>query len=372
MPPNPPLPPTTLESKAQRAAIMAGIREGYPRSGPQSVHLDVTNGCNARCVTCWDHSPLLHTPRTAAWKRNRVNFDTFQAVVEQLAAMGSVRHCVISGMGEPLTHPDIYRILALVQAQGWSVTLISNLVAADPEALAAAKVDQILAGVQGVRPPSYAAFHPGWSETEFFHLCKVLRRLQGGSTRVRHVQVINRDTAPELVEMVRFARTYGADRLNYKLAALGGGTEACAITNEQRDWMLREAIPAARAEAERLGVDTNLSLFEDQLLPGGRATVPLKETGCFMGHVFCRIGVDQEVYYCCNTEVHVGSIQDTPFRDLWWGPKWQALRVRMAQGNYLPACEKCGKFEQNRKWGQRIVEAFGAAERDRLIGRGAP
>jgi MoaA/NifB/PqqE/SkfB family radical SAM enzyme len=285
--------------------------------------------------------------------------------------MGSVRHCIVSGMGEPLTHPEIYRILELVRAQGWAVTLISNLVAADPEALAAAQVDQILAGIQGVRPPSYAAFHPGWSEAEFFHLCKVLRRLQGGGTRVRHVQVINRDTAPELVDMVRFARTYGAERINYKLAALGGGTEACAITEEQRAWMLHEAIPAARGEAERLGVHTNLHLFEEQLASGGRATVPLEETGCFMGHVFCRIGVDQEVFYCCNTEVRVGSLRESTFPELWWGPSWQALRVRMAKGDYLPACDKCGKFEQNRKWGQRLSAAFGPAERQRLIGRGS-
>ncbi|MEL6343338.1 MAG: radical SAM protein, partial [Myxococcota bacterium] len=175
-----------------RQQVLDGIRMGRPVIGPQSVHIDVTNGCNAACVTCWDHSPLLRVPRPAHWKRRRLPWERFSAIVDQLVEMGSVEAVVLSGMGEPLTHPRIYDMIARVKAEGWSLTMLSNLVAADIDRLAASGVDNLLVGVQGASTESYTAFHPGWSEQHFFTMCRYLRRLSRAGVQVRHVQVINR------------------------------------------------------------------------------------------------------------------------------------------------------------------------------------
>jgi MoaA/NifB/PqqE/SkfB family radical SAM enzyme len=336
-----------------RAAVLRGIRAGVPEVGPSSVHIDVTNGCNAACVTCWDHSPLLHQPRAAEWKRRRLPFDRFQAIVATLAAMGSVRHVVLSGMGEPFTHPGIYDMIAEIKRQGWELTVITNLVAADPDRLEG--VDQLLVGVQGVTPDSYTAFHPGWSEQHFFKMCRTLRRLSRTATRVRHVQVINRDTAPEVPAMVRFGASFGADRVNFKLAGLHDGTEACALTESQRAWLLEEGVPEAGRLAQELGVRTNLSLFASQLRAGGRATARIADIGCFMGYAFTRITVDEEVLFCCNVEVRVGSLRERPFEAWWYGPEWQSLRAEVAAGRYFTGCDQCGKLEQNAKWAERLA-----------------
>ena len=128
-------------------AVLAGMREGRPATGPLHVHIDITNTCNAACVTCWDHSPLLTEGRPAAWKRRRLPLARFHALLDALDAFGSVRAVVISGMGEPLTHPDAYTMLAAVKARGWHLTLMSNLVAADIDRLAPIGVDQVLVGV---------------------------------------------------------------------------------------------------------------------------------------------------------------------------------------------------------------------------------
>src|SRR6185312_12996494 len=90
------------------SAIVAAIASGTPTAGPRTVHVDVTNACNAACITCWDHSPLLHEPRSAAWKKQRWDLAAFEALVADLAAMGTVKNVILSGMGDPLVHPDIY------------------------------------------------------------------------------------------------------------------------------------------------------------------------------------------------------------------------------------------------------------------------
>ncbi|MCB9781273.1 MAG: radical SAM protein [Alphaproteobacteria bacterium] len=348
-----------LRGKQLRQRILDGIRDGHPTVGPSNVHIDITNGCNAACITCWDHSPLLATPRSTDWKRRRMSRDRFHAICDQLAALGSVRAVVVSGMGEPLTHPDVYDLLARVKAEGWHLTVLTNLVAADLDRLVDVGVDNLLVGVHGASPDAYLAFHPGWTEQHYFRMCRSLRTLVRAGVRVRHVQVIDRNTAPELVEMVRFGQLFQADRVNYKLASLADGTEQTVATTDQLRWLADRAIPDARALAAELGVPTNLDLFTAQVdaaLRGQLVTTDMVEIGCHMGHVYTRITVDGELLYCCNTALPVGHLDDGPLVDQWWGPRWQALRDRIAQAADLPGCERCGKVEQNRKWAARLAD----------------
>jgi pyruvate-formate lyase-activating enzyme len=342
--------------------ILDAIAAGVATSGPRTVHIDVTNACNAACITCWDHSPLLREPRSAVWKKRRIDLPVFERLVDDLAGMGSVRAVILSGMGDPLVHPDIYAMISRVKAQGWHLTLMTNLIAADIARLVANVPDQILVGVHGATPRAYSAFHPGWDEREFNVLCAHLRALAKTPSNVRHVQVINRDTAPELVDMIGFGARFRAERVNFKLASLYGGTESCRIDDAQRRWLIDDAVPRARARAKELGVATNLDLFARQLAAGvedDNAIVPIEDVGCFQGYVYTRITASLDVLYCCNTEVRVGSLDDGPVSQLWRGPAWEALRGRLRRGDYPVGCERCGKFEQNVEWSRRVREELG-------------
>lgn len=344
---------------ALKTAILDGLAAGTPTVGPVQVHVDVTNACNAACITCWDHSPLLKVARTKAWKSRRLPWETWRALLDDLHAFESVGAVVLSGMGEPLTHPDIYRMMADVKARGWHLTVLTNLLAADLEQLCEAGVDNLLVGVHGATPDAYSAFHPGWDESDFFAMCKGLRALARAGVPTRHVQVINRDTAPDVPAMVRFGQRYSADRVNYKLASLAGGTEDTAITPEQRRWLVDEAVPEARRLAEALGVRTNLDLFSAQLAAAAgdvMSVTSMDDVGCAMGFAYTRIAVDGTVLYCCNTAIPVGKVGDGSLASQWFGARWQETRARIGRREWFDGCERCGKFEQNVKWGQRQRE----------------
>ncbi len=345
---------TTIVDKASKRRILAGLAAGVPQGGPLQVHVDVTNACNAACITCWDHSPLLKVARSTAWKKRSMAFERFERILGQLDAFGSVRAVVLSGMGDPLVHPRIHDMMAAVKARGWHLTVLSNLLAADADRLAESGIDNLLVGVHGCTPDAYTAFHPGWTEQHFFRLCRSLRTLSEAGVPMRHVHVVNRDTAADLPLAPGFARRFGAGRVNAKLASLAGGTEACAITEDQRAWLLEEGVPRTRAEAARHGVDHNLDLFEAQLRAGGLVTTDMDAVGCAMGFVYTRITVDEDVLYCCNTELTVGSLRESTLGDLWFGDRWQQLRDRFARHDWAPGCERCGKYEQNVKWMRRL------------------
>ncbi len=210
------------------------------------------------------------------------------------------------------------------------------------------------------------AFHPGWTEQHFNDLCRYLRVLAQIGSQTRFVNVINRDNAHELCDMVRFGESFATERVNFKLASLDAGTEACSIDAAQREELTQRLIPEARALARELGVRTNLDLFERQIAAAdqsARATTPIADVGCYMGYVYTRITVEGDVLYCCNTAVRVGCLDEAPLSRLWFGNTWQSLRQRLARGDYFPGCDKCGKFEQNVKWGQRVQSASVGAPR---------
>ncbi|MBA2733389.1 MAG: radical SAM protein [Acidobacteria bacterium] len=338
---------------------IAGIARGEVIVGPQTVHFDLANGCNTNCVTCWDHSPLLWNQRTPEWKRVKMELECFERVAAEINSMNSVRSVILSGMGDPFVHPQVYEMIETVKGYGWHTTLLTNALLADPDKILDLGVDSMLISVNGVSPESYCRFHPNLEPSDFARLQEILSAFACAGKRFKHVQVINRDTAGELVEMVRFAHDYRAASITYKLASLSQGTEECAITEEQRGMLLDELVPQAETLARELGIMTNLEVFRIQLEAGGRATAPIAEIGCFMGWYYARITADGRILLCCSTEVEVGHVEQGTFSLQWFGAQWNERRTRLMSGRYFPGCAQCGKVNQNVKIGAKVKEALG-------------
>ena len=335
---------------------LMSIDRGEPLIGPKTLHIDLTNGCNTNCITCWDHSPLLTEARTAAWKRQRVDAAEAIAIVDDVMTLGGLSAVIVSGMGEPFTHPEVYEILAALKERRLHVTVITNLIPADAKKIVALSVDELLIGVHAASERAYRAFHPSFERDEWYRLLASLETFRRAGRRFKHVQVVAGCNAHELVDMIEFGESWGASQVNFKLASLAHGTEDARIDEAQRSLLLDELIPRAR----KTKLPNNLDVFERQLRAGGADTAPIDEIGCFMGYVYARVLVDGTVLFCCNTDVVVGSVRDAKFSDLWRAPRWNAMRARMRDGDYLPSCRQCGKVVQNVKYAEKFAKAFGA------------
>ncbi len=337
--------------------------------GPETVHVDITNACNTNCITCWDHSPLLDVARPAAWKQKRATPAAVEALLDDVASLGGLRAIIVSGMGDPMVHPRVYDILGAVKRRGLHLTIITNLIPADPERLLALEVDQLLIGIHGATEEAYRAFHPSFRGDEWRQLHAMLGRFAAAGRRYKHVHVICAPNAGELSGMVRLGDRYRAAQVTFKLAGLHSGTEAARITEAQRAHLGEVGVPAAAALARELGVATNLDVFARQLDAGGEATAPIAEVGCFQGHYYARVLVDGTVLYCCNTDVRVGSLAEARFSELWRGEAWSALRQRMRRGEYFASCGQCGKFNQNVALARRFEARHGRARLLAVTGR---
>ena len=357
---------------------LLALETGVPTLGPETVHIDITNSCNTNCVTCWDHSPHLALARTAAWKRQRQDLGGVTALLDDIGGISGLgvptglRALILSGMGDPLTHPDALTMIRDAKARGLHVTVITNLLAADADALLASGVDELLIGIHAASEAAYLAFHPSFRPADWLKLHAMLARFREAGRRFKHVHVICRHNAHELPAMIVQASRLAASQVNFKLASLHSGTEVAAITDEQREALLTDAIAEARELAGALGVPHNLDVFEAQLQAGGAATADIAEVGCFVGTAYSRILVDGTVLYCCNTDVVVGRLgPETSFSALWTGPAWTALRARLRRGEYFESCRQCGKFNQNVKWSEGFRRRFGEARWRVVTGRPA-
>lgn len=229
----------------------------------------------------------------------------------------------------------------------------------DPDRVAALGVDAMLVSVNGVSPASYTAFHPNLRASDFARLEWLLTRWRQLGVAVKHVQVINRDTAAELVDMVHFAARHGARQVTFKLASLGNGTEACAITEAQRVELREQLVPAARAAAAELGVVTNLEVFAQQLTAGGLATTPIEEVGCFMGWHYARITVEGALLYCCAATLQVGHLDWGRFRSSGLGRRGRHCGHRCGPGSMRRRVGSVGSSTRTSSWRRRFGSGLG-------------
>jgi len=385
--------------KRWRRDRIAGLLENRPRVGPQTVHFDLANACNTRCVTCWHHSPHLlaaHRP-SAAWKREVLPLERFVAALDELVGLGGLENVILSGMGDPTLNDALYDMVAHAADRGLHVTIITNGLRLDVARLMAAvgvvsksenldgrdispgegrpdpnaRLD-LLFSVCGVTPKTWQDFHAHPRPNGFEEMLTRLGELRAFGFRPKHVEVICAANFHELPAMVEFAHEHGAKSVSFKLASLAHGTEAAALSPAEKEALRDALVPLAMARAHELGVETDLAAFARQIHPGSERTAPIEEIGCFMGFLYARVSVLGEVLFCCNTQVPVGHLNEAGLGELWRGPLWQERRDAVRSGRYFSGCDQCGKLKQNLKWSERLARELPPSIFAGLLGRAIP
>lgn len=346
------------QRKARKKQRIQGVLENVPLLGPQTVHFDIANGCNVRCTTCWHHSPHLkaeHVPGIQ-WKRRGMTFESYRKIMDDLLELGGLEQIILSGMGDPSLNKELPAMVQHAHQNGIGVTIITNLLAVDlPTILASDGELNLLVSICGVTHESWNAFHDGPLAGGFDRLLDQLATLKDANFLPKHVQVINAQNFHELPDMVRFATQWPTKRINFKFASLVNGTEAVALSTQQKRELIDVLIPRATAIAQIKGIDTDLRAFATQVSVDSHRTSPIEDVGCYMGTIYCRVTVDQELLYCCNTDISVGWInEDHSFSDLWRGSAYEQLRQRIGGGDFFDSCQQCGKYKQNFKWAEKL------------------
>jgi MoaA/NifB/PqqE/SkfB family radical SAM enzyme len=127
-----------------------------PVSHLAKLYIEPTNGCNLKCRTCirniWEEA-------TGQMSRH-----TFARIMEGIRSLPSPPAVVFGGFGEPLSHPDIVRMVTQMKELGCSVELVTNgtlLSREMSDQLIRAQLDILWVSIDGAKPESYADVRRG-------------------------------------------------------------------------------------------------------------------------------------------------------------------------------------------------------------------
>src|SRR5207249_7513716 len=108
------------------------FEKGARQRVPVQAMIELTYGCNLRCVHCYNPTHQAKDELATA---------QITALIDQLAEAGCL-HLAFTG-GEIFTRKDAFEIFAYAKAKGFSITLLTNATLITPE-----RAD----GIQALRP----------------------------------------------------------------------------------------------------------------------------------------------------------------------------------------------------------------------------
>jgi MoaA/NifB/PqqE/SkfB family radical SAM enzyme len=210
-------------------------------TGPGIAQIDLTNNCNNDCLGCWCHSHLLGKERMPpAEKQKRLPWRIIHAFIEDLTRMGC-REIVLAGSGEPLMHPAIEKILALISARGLRGNLITNCTLLNDKLihqLVDGQIHTLTASIWAGSAEAYHRTHPSQKKGTFGRLTGLLHLLRDYKAerrspypRVKVCHVLMHPNARDISNMVDFALEVRADELDLTVVDIvPGKTDSLRLT----------------------------------------------------------------------------------------------------------------------------------------------
>lgn len=123
---------------------------------PEKVYVEPTSMCNLNCSICFRHGWIGEKP-------GHMDLSLFRTLAEQIRNTPSVREVFFGGMGEPLFHPEICRMISLLP-EDRKVSLLTNgtlLTEECSKALLEAGLDELWISMDGFTPQIYESIQSG-------------------------------------------------------------------------------------------------------------------------------------------------------------------------------------------------------------------
>jgi MoaA/NifB/PqqE/SkfB family radical SAM enzyme len=325
-------------------------------TGPEVLHIDLTNWCNFNCIACWCRSPLLTDKAMPEWERKLIiPFDLIMGVFDDLAQMGGLRQVKLVGGGEPFMHPDILRIVEYIKDKDRNTeidinTNFSLVTKESAERLLDLGLGSFTISLWAGTPEVYAAVHPNQTGRTFEKISEVLKFI-AKKKRERswfHPRIIIHDVIfnhnyRDMEEMVRFALDIEANDIQFvPMDPVKDRTDSLLLNDKQREELLEIAQrirknydPQSFNYTASDGRVVKLPEFDGfirrlkrlNLTSGAYDEEVVDEIPCYVGWLFARIMTTGNVVPCCKGHrMWLGNVFKDRFKDIWFGQVYNEFR----------------------------------------------
>lgn len=273
---------------------------------PMSFSIDVVSNCNLVCPTC----PVANWPKES-WTgvKGIMDAERLHQIIRKAISECLVGDIKLFAYTEPLLHPRLPELIAIVKSYGLQCRISTNLnVMRDADALLGAGPDDIMISVSGFHQDSYGVTHAGGNidvVKEHMRALSEAKRRLGSKTEITVFFHKYRTNLDELPLMKAFA------------ASLGLAFDECwasffplekVLTYVRPELALAEVTSADRRIIDRLCVT-----LEDLVEEASHTPVDW----CALQDAAVVLDVAGNVFLCCDaamdaTRNRIGSYLDTP------------------------------------------------------------
>jgi len=313
------------------------------RSFPKLVHAEfhLTDRCNLRCYFC----------NQAAFRKMRFSEIAYKLIIDTLAQMRRLGLCEVrlSGGGEPTCHPAFQKIIAYLYEHDITLDdLTTNGLLCDKP-----MVDLLCSGswvkasfsLNSLDAKDWVAMTGGLQKS-FYKILDNIRylveRKRSSKSPLPKVVLsigIDERTYKKLVKNFVSARDLGIDLLvfqtyNYIRYPRKVLSAKASILDQMREI---DADLAATKSGMLVGyafgdLNLNEAMQQDEALShsqNGPVCLADYDEPCFMPWYGTMIRANGDVDACCAAYAYtsLGNIHDVPFKTIWRGEKYKALRV---------------------------------------------
>jgi len=336
-----------------RSISCYGIRTPQTLKAPVSVVWSLSYRCNLRCMHCYQN--------TSQPSSDELTLDEQLSIVDQMAHVG-VSMIVLSG-GEPLTNPNLDRLIERIRMHKMMVSIDSNGVLMDRGIIAHLKelgVSSVELSLDSVHAKSHDRFRGldgAFQKTlDAIELCS-----QAGifTTVATTATTLNQTESKQLISL---AREHGASRVVFfDLIPAGRGKDIQMLSLSRRQLLDLMALVTYESSRNRGEVFVELPqhVIYSSICNGestsdrpekalsverfsvssffncaGRGNLYRKLApylgGCPAGRLYCNIQPNGDVTPCMFMPSYpiAGNLRKQPFEEIWNSATFEALRDR--------------------------------------------
>lgn len=312
---------------------------------PVLLEVEISTACNLSCAMC---------ELSLGYERwgQPARFMSYENVIGVLDQFPHLIWCDWTGIGEPLLHPRFLEIVAEFKRRQLYVECFDNFTGWDEritDFMLEHRLNRVQPSVDGATKQTYEHIRVG---ADFDVVCRNLRYLFDQKRRRKSPlpiidmhYIVQESNHHEMEEFVRLTRSLAGDqRVGVQFTEMlrnisGLSAKKVAITDRDISQVLR----AGREEGVQVWVNRNAE---------GKPKADMRRCNAWYMPF---ITVDGFVYPCCaenergdrkwQNDRAMGNILTQPFRSIWTGGPYTALRRLMRQGGTPPYCEGCPVFK---------------------------
>jgi len=343
------------------------IRKWYKgeKLGPIRIDAEITRQCNLNCIFCVRRASKTNLNEES--RRLEMPKERWVELARESGEMG-VRNWSISGIGEPMTRPDILLpTMKMIKAYDMFGELTSNgTLFKDKYIKEIVEMgwDSVCISIDGPN----AKIHDSLRRVKgtFEKATRTIKRftywrkkLKSDLPTLTINVVLNKMNYKKLPDMVKLAHKLGADALFVEPMILFSPMAKHLVLGNKEAKELPKYIELARELGEEYNILPTISLvgvdleFDKKIAKKtnkarkiliGEAKKhkdPLTSIPCYAPWYYLMVRVDGSVLHCGEWGEPLDNIRNKSLREVWLGKKFEEVRKNMIKYKLPPSCDRC-------------------------------